>query len=102
MARRSIGSCTFRRGGRRGRRVIGCGHPGRRAGGGRGRGRGGRREIFLAHGLVRSFHLGFHELSKPLCNDLEILVPVQAAHVGLGMLFQRKSSLNGRTVTLLP
>ena len=96
---RRVRSCTFRRGGRRPRRVIGCGHPGRRAGGGGGG--GGRQEIFLAHGLVRSFHLGPHQLSKPLCNDLEILVPVHAAHIGLGTLF-RGSLLNGRTMTLLP
>jgi len=80
-----IRSRTFRSGRRRRRRIISCGHPGRRAGGGGG---GGRQEIFLADGLVRSFHLGPHEISKPLCNDLDILVPVQAAHIGLGTLFR--------------
>jgi len=77
---------TFRSGRRRRRRIIGCGYyPGRRVDGGGG---GGRQEIFLAHGLVRGFHLGPHETSKPLCNNLDILVRVHATHIGLGTLFR--------------
>ena len=97
---RRIRPRTFGSGGQRWRRIISCGYPGRRADGGG----GGRQEIFLAHGLVRSFHLGPYEISKPLCNDLDILVPVHPAHIGLrtvfrGSLLKWKNAPTLKTVT---